>query len=347
MDTNDKSMTDAARNAARTAANDVKNAARKVTGKTAAGVESTTDRVVDRPDSTRASDTGRKVGEGVGGTAGVGAGAAVGSLGGPVGTVIGAIAGAVGGWWAGRGVSDAAASYSNTNDTYYRNRFADLPASSRGRFTSYDQARPAYELGYLASQNPDYRGRSFDQVEGDLRRGWTPEVERQTGYSWNDARNAVAEGYAHGSSSAQERTTAQGSNPNEQRITRSEEELVVSKRPVKAGEVDLKKTVQTEHVSKSVPLRHDEVEVERHPISADSHAQDVKIGEQTVSIPLTAEEPVVNKRAVAKEEVIVKKHAVEEKRNVEADVRKERVDINKSGRANTNNTEANTDIPPR
>ncbi|HSU95829.1 MAG TPA: YsnF/AvaK domain-containing protein [Gemmatimonadaceae bacterium] len=341
-------MTDAARDAARTAANDVKNAARKVTGKTAAGAESTTDRVVDGPDSTRASDTGRKVGEGVGGAAGVGAGAAVGSLAGPVGTVVGAIAGAVGGWWAGRGVSDAAASYSNTNDTYYRNRFADLPESSRGRFASYDRARPAYELGYLASQNPDYRGRSFDQVESDLRRGWTPEVERETGYSWNDARNVVAEGYAHGSTSAQERTAAQGSTTaNEQRITRSEEELVVSKRPVKAGEVDLKKTVQTEHVSKSVPLRHDEVDVERHPISADRNAKDVKIGEQTVSIPLTAEEPVVNKRAVAKEEVIVKKHAVEEKRNVEADLRKERVDINKSGRANTTNTDTNPDVPPR
>jgi uncharacterized protein (TIGR02271 family) len=336
MDTNDRSMTDAARNAARTAAGDVKNAARTVTGKTAAGVDNTTDRVADRPESARASDTGRKVGEGVGGVAGVATGAAVGSIGGPVGTAIGAIAGAVGGWWAGRGVSDAATSFTNGHDANYRTRFGDLPASSRGRLTSYDQARPAYELGYLASQNPDYRGKSFDQIESNLRGGWTPEVERQAGYSWNDARNAVAEGYARG-----------GTTGDEQRITRAEEELVVSKRPVKAGEVGLKKTIETEHVSKSVPLRHDEVDVERHPISADSGPRDVKIGEQTVSIPLTAEEPVVNKRAVAKEEVVVKKHAVEETRNVEADLRKERVDINKTGRANTKRTDNDADIPPR
>jgi len=289
-------------------------------------------------DSTTGSGAGRKVGEGVGGVAGVAAGAAIGSLAGPVGTVVGAIAGAVGGWWAGKEVSDAATSFSDTDDAYYRTHFTGLPADARGRLTTYDRARPAYELGYLASRNPDYRNRSFEQVEGDLRRGWTPDVEKQTGYSWTDARRAAAEGFNRG-----------GMVGDERRITRAEEELVVGKRPVKTGEVGIRKTVETEHVSKSVPLTHEEVEIERHPVAADSRRDDVEIGEQSIRIPLSAEEAVVNKRAVAKEEVVVKKRAVKETRNVEGEVRKERIDVNKRGRAKDTHkdTDRDTDLPAR
>lgn len=283
--------------------------------------------------------TDHDVGKGVGGVAGVAAGAAIGSLAGPVGTVIGGIAGAVGGWWAGKEVADATSSYNDTDDAQYRTHFTGLSRDSRGRLTSYDQARPAYQLGYLASRNPDYRGRSFDQIERDLRRGWTPDVEKQTGYSWNEARNAVAEGYTRSRNAG-----------DEQRITLAEEELVVSKRPVKTGEVGVKKTVDTEHVSKSVPLRHEEVEVERRPVAADSRRDDAEIREQDIRIPLSAEEAVVNKRAVAKEEVVVRKHAVEEKRKVEGDVRKEKVDIKKTGRAKdgrARDTGTDTDMPAR
>jgi uncharacterized protein (TIGR02271 family) len=283
-------------------------------------------------DPATGSTTSREVSKGVGGVAGVAAGAAIGSLAGPVGTVIGGIAGAVGGWWAGKEVADAATSFTDVNDTEYRTHFTGLPKGSRGRLTSYDQARPAYQLGYLASRNPDYRGRSFDQIEGDLRRGWTPDVEKQAGYSWNEARNAVAEGFTRG-----------GTSGDEQRITLAEEELVVSKRPMKAGEVGVKKTVETEHVSKSVPLMHEEVEVERHPVAADSRRDDVEVREQNIRIPLSAEEAVVNKRAVAKEEVVVRKRAVEETRNVEGDVRKEKIDIKKSGRARGTDTDRETD----
>ena len=38
---------------------------------------------------------------------------------------------------------------------------------------TYDDARPGYLLGYVAAGNPDYRGRSYDDVERDLRRGFT------------------------------------------------------------------------------------------------------------------------------------------------------------------------------
>ena len=52
-----------------------------------------------------------------------------------------------------------------------------------------------------------------------------------------------------------------------------------------------------------------------------------EIGDQEIRVPVTEEEIVVEKRPVVKEEIVVTKRAVEETQNVEADVRRERVDV--------------------
>lgn len=125
----------------------------------------------------------------------------------------------------------------------------------------------------------------------------------------------------------------------QQYITLSQEELVVGKRQVKAGEVDLHKTVETKHVSKSVPVTHEEVTVERRPLTADAAQRaGASIGENEVTIPLKAEEVVTEKRTVPVEEVVVSKHAVKENRTVEADLRKENIKVDRS---NANNANAN------
>ena len=111
----------------------------------------------------------------------------------------------------------------------------------------------------------------------------------------------------------------------EARLILSEEQLSIGKRQVAAGEAELRKTVETEHVRESVPVMREEVTVERRPLSADS-AADAEIGEDEIRVPLMAEEVVVEKRVVPKEEVVLKKHAVQEERVVEEDLRRERVD---------------------
>ena len=113
----------------------------------------------------------------------------------------------------------------------------------------------------------------------------------------------------------------------EERITLSEEELAVGKRRVQAGEVRLNKTIETEHVSEEVPVMREEVVVERHPVTDGMRADNVEIGEDEITIPVTEEEVVAEKRAVVKEEIVARKHEVEENRTVEADLRQERVDI--------------------
>jgi hypothetical protein len=52
--------------------------------------------------------------------------------------------------------------------------------------------RPAYEYGYRSAGDPRYRGRSWDQVENDVR----SDYERTNpGGSWERAKNAIRYGW--------------------------------------------------------------------------------------------------------------------------------------------------------
>src|SRR5215204_4772850 len=247
-----------------------------------------------------------KIGEGVGGVAGAAAGAAVGSLAGPVGTVIGAIAGAAGGWWSGKAAADAASNIDATDDNYYRQRFSE----TGGR--DYDTARPAYHLGHVAGFDPDYEGRSFEEVEPDLRRGWT---SAGTG-DWDNVRDYARDAFERGQ---------------ERRLTLAEEQLAVGKRTVQEGEVALRKHVDTRHVEEQVELVREEVTVERRPLSADAANVELSdIGEAEIRVPVMREEAVVEKRTVPIEEVVVRKEARTDTETVRADLRKETLDVDEN-----------------
>lgn len=134
-------------------------------------------------------------------------------------------------------------------DSATASRISSLPAYTRGQVTREHESRllPALGLSAAGTGAEFYSGKHFD--------------DRQF--------------YA----GRRDRSTA--SKDEQPDITRSEEELEIGKRQVRAGEVGVKKTVETEHV----------------------------------------------KRPVAKEEIVVKKHAVSETQQIEADLRKERVDV--------------------
>ena len=111
----------------------------------------------------------------------------------------------------------------------------------------------------------------------------------------------------------------------ELRVQRSEEELRAGTREREAGSVKVRKRVRTDRERIEVPTKHEEVSVERVPVSGE--ASEAQIGEDEVSVPVTEEEVVVDKRAVAKEEVRLRKDVVEGTEVVEEDVRREEVDV--------------------
>lgn len=158
--------------------------------------------------------TGDLAGETIGGVSGAVAGAALGSLGGPVGTVIGGIAGALGGWWAGRAVNESAERFTAEEDSYYRNQYDR--SGERLADRSYDQVRPAYQLGHIAGHNPAYAGRPFETVESDLRRGWSSGTSAAHG-EWEQVRVFVRDAYTRSSSSPEaQRSRERASNSAEE-----------------------------------------------------------------------------------------------------------------------------------
>jgi uncharacterized protein (TIGR02271 family) len=112
----------------------------------------------------------------------------------------------------------------------------------------------------------------------------------------------------------------------ELRVQRTEEELVAGTREREAGVLNVRKRVRTDRESIVVPTRHEEVTVERVPVS-EGTATEAQIGEDEVSVPVTEEEVVVEKRPVAKEEIRIRKDVVEDTEVVEEDVRREEIDV--------------------
>ena len=115
----------------------------------------------------------------------------------------------------------------------------------------------------------------------------------------------------------------------ETRLTRSEEELEINKRQQRAGEVEIDKHVETERVHREVPVRHEEVVIERRP--AEGMSASGRISDDEIRIPVNEEELVVDKRTVPKEEIVVRKQERIENERVEADLRREEVDIHREG----------------
>jgi uncharacterized protein (TIGR02271 family) len=112
-------------------------------------------------------------------------------------------------------------------------------------------------------------------------------------------------------------------------MTRSEEELRVGKASHETGRARLRKYVVTEQVEQTIPVQHEEVRVEREPITDANVEQALdgpEISEEEHEVTLRAEEPVVEKRTVPKERVRLEKDTVTEDRSVTEEVRKERIE---------------------
>jgi hypothetical protein len=139
-----------------------------------------------------AAEARRSVSGSVGAASGAAAGAAAGTVTlGPIGTAIGAIAGALGGGWAGLAAA-APSHYTAEDDAEYRAHYER--ESERLAERSFEDARPAYQLGHFAARNPDYASRDFDDVERDLERGWTDELRARHG-DWQTARRYARDAF--------------------------------------------------------------------------------------------------------------------------------------------------------
>ena len=112
-------------------------------------------------------------------------------------------------------------------------------------------------------------------------------------------------------------------------MTRSEEELKVGKAERERGRARLRKYVVTEQVTQTVPVKREEVRLEREPITdgnVDQALDGPEISEEEHEVVLHEEEPVVEKRTVPKERVRMEKDSVTDEAKVSEEVRKEQIE---------------------
>ncbi|HCI79232.1 MAG TPA: hypothetical protein DHW02_06055 [Ktedonobacter sp.] len=110
-----------------------------------------------------------------------------------------------------------------------------------------------------------------------------------------------------------------------------EEQLNVNKERVQAGEVQLHKDVVEEQKTVNVPVTHEEVYVERRPVT-DGQVDNTPIGQdETIRVPVSEEQVEVTKTPVVTGEVAVGKRAVQENQQVSDTVRREEARLDESG----------------
>lgn len=113
-------------------------------------------------------------------------------------------------------------------------------------------------------------------------------------------------------------------------ITRSEEEVDVSKSQREAGRVRLRKHVVTDEVTKTVPVQREEVRVEREPVTEENigpATEGPAISEEEHEVTLHEEEVHVDKHAVPKERVRLDTETVTDEQQVTEQVRKEEIEM--------------------
>jgi uncharacterized protein (TIGR02271 family) len=113
-------------------------------------------------------------------------------------------------------------------------------------------------------------------------------------------------------------------------MTRSEEQLHVGTEKVQTGRARLRKHVVTEEQTVTVPVTHEEVRVEREPITdanVGSATSGPDLSDEEHEVILTEERPVVDKETVPVERVKLDKETVTEQERVTEDVRHEEIDL--------------------
>jgi len=130
-------------------------------------------------------------------------------------------------------------------------------------------------------------------------------------------------------------------------MTRSEEQVNVGTRQTETGRARLRKYIVTENVTTTVPVSHEEVRIEREPITEANVGAAMSGGDLTEEeheVILHAERPVVEKETVPVERVRLDKDVVTDTETVSTDARREEIDLDVDGDGRPGTTGTGTGV---
>ena len=258
-----------------------------------------------------------------GGATGMAAGAAVGAVaGGPVGAAVGAaIGGPVG------AAIGSAATWDDAEE-HFKSHYESGPYR---QISSWQDVSPAYRYGFESAGGEKLRGRTYDEVSGSLRKGYSGKGK------YDDVEPMIRTAYESragvlgtGSSSPAVKSTKATAGAREAVIPVVEEEIAVGKRKVEKGGVKVETTVTETPVAEDVSLHEEHVKVKRKPVDRAVTAADAAFREGTIEMKETAEEAVVAKRARVIEEIVISREGSDHTETVRDKVRKTDVDVKKT-----------------
>ncbi len=172
---------------------------------------------------------------------------------------------------------------------------------------SENEALYEYYAGYLGDSSPRVGGQDAQDQGQEHRRDTRDDLAGQPGVQGRDTSGPTTD----------------------DAMTRSEERLHVSTEQAETGRVRLRKHVVTENVTQTVPVSHEEVRLEREPITDANSGQAMTGGditEEEHEVTLHAERPVTAKETVPVERVRLGKETVTEDHEVSETLRKEQID---------------------
>ncbi|SRR5260221_7326258 len=123
-------------------------------------------------------------------------------------------------------------------------------------------------------------------------------------------------------------------------FTLAEEVVNVGKRTVSAGDIKIHKKTTTEQVNVPVELKREDAVIERIPAHEVQEGGKEPFQEEHLKIPLSREEPVVEKKTHLTGAVRVRKTEGTEQRTVQENVRHEHADVDESGRTGSKGPES-------
>ena len=126
------------------------------------------------------------------------------------------------------------------------------------------------------------------------------------------------------------------------RLQLLEERLTVDKHRDRVGSVEVGKRVDTHQENVNVDLHHDEVVIERHPVTDGRAVEGARLGADAgeIRVDLEAERADVRKQAFVAEEVEVSKRDVSENQTFTESVGRERIEIEREGDVRVRGDEA-------
>ncbi|WP_242891701.1 DUF2382 domain-containing protein [Actinomadura litoris] len=110
-------------------------------------------------------------------------------------------------------------------------------------------------------------------------------------------------------------------------ITRCEEQMRIGTERHESGRVHVRKWVETEMVERTIPVSHEDIKIDREPITGGRPDMKATLGEDDRVIVLYEERPVVTKETVPVERVRIHTEQVQDEQTVRGELRRERIEV--------------------